>query len=143
MRKAIFGAAVLALAACGGAETDGTQQGPLVNEVAEVDPDADAGFEAVAPGRYEVAHADGSVDQLTIGSGMLWSMVFADGTPAGGTIFAQDGRNCFVTEGQESHQCFQGSEPAEDGSMVVTAEDGQVLTVRPVEAFAAVGSRPA
>jgi hypothetical protein len=135
MRKAIFGAAVLALAACSEAATDGAQDAS-VNEVAEVDPDADAGFEAVAPGLYEVAHEDGTIDQLTISSGMLWSMVLADGTAAGGTIFAQDGRNCFVTEGEEGHQCFQGSEPAADGSMEVTAEDGQVMTVRPVEAFA-------
>jgi len=49
---------------------------------------------------------------------------------AGGTIFAQGGKNCFVTEEVEGHQCFEVSEPAEDGSMTVTAEDGEVMTVR-------------
>lgn len=129
--------AVGALAACGAsdsnADADSDAVGvPAVPVVDEVDPD-DAGFEAVAPGRYEVVHADGSIDQLRILPGMTWAMVFADGTPAGGTIFAQDGKNCFVTEGVEGHQCFQGSEPAEDGSMEVTAEDGEVMTVRPVD----------
>ena len=122
------------LAACNGTET-GEADAPDDVVVAEIDPNADAGFEAVAPGNYEVLHADGSIDQLTVLPGMTWAMVFSDGEAAGGTIFAQGGKNCFVTEGVEGHQCFQGSEPEEDGSMKVTAEDGEVMTVRPVESF--------
>ena len=134
MKKSILMAALFALAACNGAETD---EADTPGEVAvdEVDPDAEAGFEAVAPGNYEVAHADGSIDQLTVLPGMTWAMVFSDGEAAGGTIFAQGGQNCFVTEGVEGHQCFEGTAPAADGSMEVTAEDGEVMTVRPVEAF--------
>ena len=100
-----------------------------------VDPDADAGFEAVAPGNYEVVRADGSIEQLTILPGMTWAMVFSSGNAAGGTIFAQDGENCFVTEGVEGQQCFMGSDPEADGSMEVTAEDGEVMMVRPVDSF--------
>ena len=132
--------AAFALAACNGAdsgEDNASQAAPASESAATdgIDPNADAGFEAVAPGNYEVARADGSIDQLTVLPGMTWAMVFSDGEAAGGTIFAQGGKNCFVTEGVEGHQCFEGSEPAADGSMEVTAEDGEVMTVRPVDSF--------
>lgn len=136
IRKMVGLAAVCALAACGSPESGGDESDAAASgeTVADgVDPSAEAGFEAVAPGPYEVVHADGSIDQLRILPGMTWAMVFADGTAAGGTIFAQGGENCFVTEGVEGHQCFKGTEPAPDGSMEVTAEDGEVMTVRPVE----------
>src|SRR5690606_28274569 len=138
IKKAFWLMAVCALAACGasedGADAVSDAAGTDATAVVDgVDPNADAGFEAVAPGAYEVVHADGSIDRLRILPGMTWAMVFADGTPAGGTIFAQGGENCFVTEGVEGHQCFKGTEPAEDGSMEVTAEDGEVMTVRPVD----------
>lgn len=137
IRKTILLAAVCALAACGGPEGDADADAAATNATAVddgIDPEAEAGFEAVAPGQYEVARADGSIDQLTILPGMTWAMVFSDGEAAGGTIFAQGGKNCFVTEGVDGHQCFQGTEPAADGSMEVTAEDGEVMTVRPVAA---------
>jgi hypothetical protein len=134
MKKSMFVMALFALSACDRSEPDATQVPDSV-AVAEVDPNADAGFEAVAPGNYEVLHADGKIDQLTVLPGMTWAMVFSDGEAAGGTIFAQGGKNCFVTEGVEGHQCFQGSEPDKDGMMQVTAEDGEVMTVRPVESF--------
>lgn len=140
MRKAVLFTALFALGACDGSESDGTgtatgSDEAEVAEVAEVDPNADAGFEAIAPGNYEVVRTDGSIDQLTILPGMTWAAVFSDGQAAGGTIFAQDGQNCFVAEGVDGHQCFEGGQPAEDGSMQVTAEDGEVMTVRPVESF--------
>jgi hypothetical protein len=134
MKKSLILVALFALSACDRSETE-EPQAPEEVTVAEVDPDADAGFEAVAPGDYEVQRADGSVDQLTVLPGMTWAMVFSDGEAAGGTIFAQGGKNCFVTEGVEGHQCFEGSEPDTDGVMRVTAEDGEVMTVRPVDSF--------
>jgi len=134
MKNVLAAAALLALAACNGADPDEADTA-ADTAVSEVDPNADAGFEAVAPGNYEVVRADGSIDQLTVLPGMTWAMVFADGEAVGGTIFAQGGKNCFVTEGVEGHQCFEGSEPEDDGSMEVTAEDGEVMTVRPVESF--------
>ncbi len=140
MRTVALFAAICALSACNGeavpeaADTADTTSAdaPLTDGV---DPAADAGFEAVAPGNYEVVRADGTIDQLTILPGMTWATVFSDGNAAGGTIFAQGGKNCFVTEGVEGHQCFAGSEIAADGSMEVTAEDGEVMTVRPVDSF--------
>lgn len=140
MRTVALFAAFCALSACNGEavpEATDTADATSVDApmVDGVDPAADAGFEAVAPGNYEVVRADGTIDQLTILPGMTWATVFSDGNAAGGTIFAQGGRNCFVTEGVEGHQCFAGSPPAEDGSMEVTAEDGEVMTVRPVDTF--------
>ena len=140
MKRSIWLTAVFALAACDGASSDQAAAPEVAQATASgtvdgTDPQADAGFEAVAPGNYEVLHADGKIDQLTVLPGMTWAMVFADGEAAGGTIFAQGGKNCFVTEGVESHQCFEGTEPAADGSMKVTGEDGEVMTVRPVDSF--------
>jgi hypothetical protein len=131
MKNLLLFAGVLALAACNQAD-----ESPEVAEVAEVDPNAEAGFEAVAPGNYEIVHADGKIDQLTVLPGMTWAMVYSDGEAAGGTIFEQAGKKCFVTEGVAGHRCFSGTEPAADGSIEVTGDDGEVATVRPVEAFA-------
>ena len=127
--------ALAALAACGdGAADEATApDATAATEEAAVDP-AQAGFEAVAPGDYDVVHADGTVDKLTVHPGMTWSMVSADGEPTGGTIFAQAGKNCFVTEGVDGHRCFSGTPPAEDGSIEVTGDDGKTATVRPTGA---------
>jgi hypothetical protein len=131
MKKAIILAAALSVAACGGAEP-GEADALAETEATTVDP-ADAGFEAVAPGNYEIVHADGTIDQLTVHPGLTWSMVAASGDASGGTIFAQAGKNCFVTEGVEGHRCFAGTPPAEDGSIEVTGDDGETATVRPAE----------
>ena len=131
MRNALAIAAIFALSACGGAANDTSNTGDET-AVAEVDPSNDAGFEAVAPGEYEVVHSDGRIDHLTVHPGLTWSMVYANNEIAGGTIFAQDGKNCFVTEGVEGHQCFAGSPPDENGAIEVTGDDGEVATVRPV-----------
>ena len=76
MKKLILVTAALALAGCSGADTDESampaQAGMDQAGVDAVDPGADVGFEAVAPGDYEVVHADGSVDDLTIQPGMTW-----------------------------------------------------------------------
>ncbi|TIX49980.1 hypothetical protein [Alteraurantiacibacter aquimixticola] len=134
MKKIIAFAAVLALGAC--AQENGTDAGQEMAAAGDEDvlEGSAPGFEAVAPGEYEVVHADESVDSLTIHPGMTWSMVFANGDAAGGTIFMQGGETCFVTEGVEGHECFVGGEVAEDGSMDSTASDGEVMTVRPVPA---------
>src|SRR6478735_8610744 len=131
MKKAIILAATLALVACNRADSD-KADAPVAaaTEPATVNPD-EAGFEAVAPGSYEVVHADGKIDQLTVHPGLTWSMVAANGDASGGTIFAQAGKNCFVTEGVDGHRCFSGTPPAADGSIEVTGDDGEKATVRP------------
>jgi hypothetical protein len=139
MRKAMIVVTLAVLAACTDNAVDETATADTAAsseavgaEPASVDP-ADAGFEAVAPGSYEVVHADGAIDQLTVHPGLTWSMVAANGDATGGTIFAQGGKNCFVTEGVDGHRCFSGTEPADDGSIEVTGDDGAVATVRPVD----------
>jgi hypothetical protein len=135
MKQAIILAAALSLAACNGADTDEADAPAATTAATEatmVDP-ADAGFEAVAPGAYEIVHTDGTIDQLTVHPGLTWSMVAANGDASGGTIFAQGGKNCFVTEGVEGHRCFAGTTPAEDGSIEVTGDDGETATVRPAK----------
>ncbi len=135
MKKAILLAtATFALAACGGAETE--QQAVETEEMAEGDTmlEGDApGFEAVAPGTYEVTRADGAVDYIEIFEGMTYSRVAADGTATGGTIFMQDGLTCFVVEGEDGQNCFDDGPRQEDGSMETTSEAGDVSIVRPVE----------
>ena len=131
MKKLLIITAALTLAACNNAGDADDAQAPATAGMEQVDPNAEAGFEAVAPGDYEVVHADGAIDQLTIQPGMTWSLVSQDGSASGGTIFAQDGKNCFVTEGVAGHQCYEGAPPADDGSMQVTADDGEMVTVRP------------
>jgi hypothetical protein len=125
-------AAALSLAACNGSDTSETDASPSA-EPTLVNP-SEAGFEAVAPGEYEIVRADGKIDRLTVHPGLTWSMVSASGEASGGTIFAQDGKNCFVTEGVEGHRCFLGTPPAADGSIEVTGDDGEKATVRPVKA---------
>jgi len=138
MKYAIALAAALSLAACNG--TDSTNDAAATDATSTTEAATiagpDAGFEAVAPGNYEIVRANGKIDDLTVHPGLTWSMVADDDTPSGGTIFAQDGKNCFVTEGVEGHRCFSGETPAADGSMKVTGDDGETATVRPVERFA-------
>jgi hypothetical protein len=129
MKRTILVLAIVALGACNQSTPDAAVPAEEATPAA-VDP-SKAGFEAVAPGAYDIVRADGTVDKLVVHPGMTWSMVPAKGEPAGGTIFAQGGKNCFVTEGVEGHRCFSGTPPAADGSMTVTGDDGEVATVRP------------
>ncbi|HEY6815115.1 MAG TPA: hypothetical protein VI168_06210 [Croceibacterium sp.] len=137
MRKTIAVAALLALAACNDAGSDA--------DIADATPTADAsdnsavlegeapGFEAVAPGTYQVTRAGGEVDFIEIHPGLTFSRVAADGTATGGSIFMKGGKTCFVVEGQEQETCFTDGPPQPDGSMQTTSAEGNVSTVRPVE----------
>ena len=140
MKRSILLTAVLALAACNSAESDEANSPEAPASSGERDrrrhrSECRRRLRSRGPRPLRSRARRRQVDELTVLPGMTWAMVFADGEPAGGTIFAQGGKNCFVTEGVEGHQCFDGSEPAADGSMKVTAEDGEVMTVRPVKSF--------
>ncbi|MEO6387860.1 MAG: hypothetical protein ABIT16_00285 [Croceibacterium sp.] len=132
MKKTILVIALASLGACNQAAPD-TAATTDPNVEASVNT-ADAGFEAVAPGNYDIVHADGKVDKLVVHPGLTWSMVAADNSPSGGTIFNQDGKVCFVTEGVDGHRCFAGEPPADDGSIAVTGDDGSKATVKPTAA---------
>jgi len=132
IRKSMVFVALAVLAGCNDSAPDeaAAPEAADATEQAAVDP-SEAGFEAVAPGNYDIVHADGAIDKLTVHPGLTWSMVAANGDATGGTIFAQGGKNCFVTEGVDGHRCFSGTPPADDGSIEVTGDDGEVATVRP------------
>jgi hypothetical protein len=140
MRKSILFAAVLALAACNGADNDADDaDAAATGEVADNGSASDVlegeapGFEAVAPGTYQVTRAGGEVDYIEIHPGMTFSRVAADGTATGGSIFMKDGKTCFLVEGQEEEACFTDGPKQPDGTMKTTAANGDVATVRPVE----------
>ncbi len=137
MRTTIAFAAMLALAACNNAESDaGKADAAATGEVADnsgVLEGERPGFEAVAPGTYQVTRAGGEVDYIEIHPGMTFSRVAADGTATGGSIFMKDGKTCFLVEGEGQENCFTDGPRQPDGSIQTTAANGNVSTVRPVE----------
>jgi hypothetical protein len=138
MKKAILFAALLALSACNDAETEDAEV-VAAGEAAETAGASDVlegerpGFEAVAPGTYQVTRAGGEVDYIEIHPGMTFSRVAADGTATGGSIFMKDGKTCFLVEGEDQESCFTDGPRQPDGTMMTTSADGDVSTVRPVE----------
>ena len=141
MKKTMALVAALALAACNGAESGGEADGAEAaagGDVAEssgadvLEGDA-PGFEAVAPGTYQVTRSGGEVDYIEIHPGMTFSRVAADGSATGGSIFMKDGKACFLVEGAEEANCFTDGPRQPDGSMETTSAEGNVSTVRPVE----------
>ena len=138
MRKSILLTALFALAACNGAETD-TDDANANGEVPDTASASDVlegerpGFEAVAPGTYQVTRAGGEVDYIEIHPGMTFSRVAADGSATGGSIFMKDGKTCFLVEGQAQENCFTDGPRQTDGTMKTTSANGDVSTVRPVD----------
>lgn len=137
MRRTIAFAAMLALAACNNAESDaGNVDAIATGEVTDnsgVLEGERPGFEAVAPGTYQVTRAGGEVDYIEIHPGMTFSRVDADGKATGGSIFMKDGKTCFLVEGEDQENCFTDGPRQSDGTMQTTAANGNVATVRPVE----------
>ena len=137
MRRTIAFAAMLALAACNNVESDADNgNATATGEVADnsgVLEGEEPGFEAVAPGTYQVTRAGGEVDYIEIHPGMTFSRVDADGKATGGSIFMKDGKTCFLVEGEDQENCFTDGPQQSDGTMQTTAANGNVSTVRPVE----------
>jgi hypothetical protein len=137
VRKTIAFAAVLALGACNNSDSDADQvDATTTGEVTDnsgVLEGEEPGFEAVAPGTYQVTRAGGEVDYVEIHPGMTFSRVAADGTATGGSIFMKDGETCFLVEGEEQENCFTDGPRQPDGTMQTTSADGNVSTVRAVE----------
>ena len=137
MRKTIAFAAMLMLAACNNADSDTDDVDATVT--GEVTDNSDLlegeepGFEAVAPGTYQVTRAGGEVDHIEIHPGMTFSRVAADGTATGGSIFMKDGKTCFLVEGEDQENCFTDGPRQPDGTMETTSANGNTSTVRPVE----------
>lgn len=137
MRKTIAFAAMLALAACNNAgsdtdDVDAAATGEMADNSGVLEGD-EPGFEAVAPGTYQVTRAGGEVDYIEIHPGMTFSRVAADGTATGGSIFMKGGQTCFLVEGEEQENCFTNGPPQPGGAMETTSTDGNISTVRPIE----------
>lgn len=124
MKKWIALVSVAALAACAEAEAPAPEAAEeAVEEVAE---------SVVVPGTYEVTYPDGSVTTTTINDDGTFSGSNAEGE-ASGTVAEVDGKACFDVEGDdEGAVCWTAGEQGEDGSFTSTADDGTVVTVKPV-----------
>ena len=138
MKKLIAASLAFALVACAGEEAaDDAEPADTADTATTVGDDVlegDApGFEAVAPGTYQVTRAGGEVDYIQIHPGMTFSRVDADGQATGGSIFMKNGETCFLVEGAEEETCFTDGPTQEDGSMETTSAAGDVSTVMPVE----------
>ena len=140
MRTSILLIAALALAGCNGADNDADDRS--AGETGQTADNSGAsdilegeapGFEAVAPGTYQVTRAGGEVDYIEIHPGMTFSRVAADGTATGGSIFMKAGKTCFIVEGQQQENCFSDGPRQPDGTIKTTSATGGVSTVRPVE----------
>lgn len=137
MKKTVVFAAMLALAACNNARSDtakvdATPTGEVADNSSVLEGEK-PGFEAVAPGTYQVTRAGGEVDYIEIHPGMTFSRVAADGTATGGSIFMKNGKTCFIVEGQDQENCFTDGPRQPDGTMQTTSATGGVATARPVE----------
>lgn len=140
MKKTIAFAALLALAACNNADSDAddasTAATPATGEVADNSSVLEGeapGFEAVAPGTYQVTRSGGEVDYIEIHPGLTFSRIAADGTATGGSIFMKDGKTCFLVEGKDQEDCFTDGPRGPDGTMETKAANGNVSKVRAVE----------
>jgi len=141
MKKFIALAAFAALAACNQSSEEAAGRDAAATDTATGET-ADAsgvlegdepGFEAVAPGTYQVTRTGGEVDFIEIHPGMTFSRVASAGAATGGSIFMKGGKTCFLVEGQSEENCFTDGKPETDGTMKVTSANGDVSTVRPVE----------
>lgn len=137
VRKIFAVAAMLAVAACNNAESDAervdaTETSEVADNSSVLEGDA-PGFEAVAPGTYQVTRAGGEVDYIEIHPGLTFSRIAADGTTTGGSIFMKGGETCFLAEGQEQETCFTDGPRKPDGTMQTTSANGDVSTVRRTE----------
>lgn len=133
MKKLIAACAIVALAACNGAgDAEGETEDVVAEEENILEGDA-PGFEAVAPGTYQVTRSGGEVDFIEIHPGMTFSRVAEGGEATGGVIFMKDGMTCFLVEGAEEENCFTDGPAQDDGSIETTSEAGDVSTVVPVD----------
>lgn len=127
MRKLIAVVSLAVLAACQQAEAP-------AEEVVEEEAAAPAANEG--PGTFEVTYADGSVGTVTTTEEGTFTATLGEESGAG-TITQEENKICFDPEGDDPEQptrCWTNSEVGEDGTWTSTADDGETVTVRRVEA---------
>ena len=126
MRLLIIGAAALVLVGC-------KQEAPADDAAtAEAEPAAESAMASVGgPGAYEVTYADGTTGTLTSTADNTFTATRGEET-INGTVSETDGKVCFDIEGDDTEaRCWTNSAVGEDGSWTSTADDGEVVTVKP------------
>jgi hypothetical protein len=151
VKKTIAFTGMLVLAACSNADNSAQDAGNVSATATATGEAADnsdvlegeaPGFEAVAPGTYQVTRSGGEVDYIEIHPGMTFSRIAADGTATGGSIFMKGGKTCFLVEGRQQEDCFTDGPRQPDGTIQTTSANGNVSTVRPVEGSLADHAKP-
>jgi len=128
MKRLILIAALAGtLTACG----EAAEESDDAATAAEATPTAAA---ASSAGNYDVTMADGTTFMATLGEDGTYMDMDAEGnvTEQGTWEDRADGKTCFDSEGgDDTVVCFTVGEPAEDGSMVATPDDGSgPLTIK-------------
>lgn len=132
MRKLIFLAAPLALAAC-------AQEAEVEEAVATEEVEAAVLTTAngtATPMMGEVTSAEGPQGMSSLNADGTFQDMDADGElVAEGTWAVVDGKTCFTptTEGTDP-ECWTESEPAEDGSFTAVSDTGAEVTITPAAA---------
>ena len=128
MKRLIAVAGMAALAAC---------SQPATEEAEEAAPMEEAAAPATGgPGTFEVTYADGSVGTLVSAEDGTFTFTLGEETGTG-TVTETDGKICFDPDAEDMEtNCWTTGEVAEDGSWSSTSDDGEVVTVRRVEATA-------
>ena len=132
MRKLIFLAAPLALAAC--AQEAEVEETAVTEEVETAVLTTANG--TVTPMMGEVMGPDGPQGISSLNADGTYQDMDAEGAlVAEGTWEVVDGKTCFTptTEGADG-QCWTESAPAEDGSFTAVSDAGDEVTVTPVAA---------
>ncbi|GAA4038954.1 hypothetical protein [Parerythrobacter jejuensis] len=124
MKKLIAIASLAALGACSQSEPS---TGADPTEVVVPQP-------SVTAGTYEATNAEGAVNRAVLAEDGTYATYGADGSATGSGSWTNVGRRtCFDPEGDTTEVCYTDGTPAEDGTFTATSDDGNVISVRPVE----------
>ncbi len=129
MKKLIALASCVALAACSQGEADAPAEG-----------ETDATMTAEAPaavdgdtmaGTYDVTAADGTTFTASLNADGTYTDTAADGSVMeSGTFVETNGQTCFnSSEEGAAPNCWTVGEPAEDGTISATNDDGETVTM--------------
>ena len=131
MKHLIAATSVFLIAAC----SEPATEAPVDDEVV-VQETASAMAAVGGPGTYEVTYADGSIGTVTSTADNTFTATVGDQT-VNGTVSEADGKVCFDFEAEDMEtRCWTNGDVAADGSWSSTADDGEVVTVRPADAAA-------
>jgi hypothetical protein len=120
MKKCAILLAVTALAAC--SSEPAPEPSPTPSETTAAVSDT--------VGTYEVTAADGTTFTAAVNADGTYADTGADGVVfESGTWTETDGKTCFTaTDGDVD--CYTIGEPAEDGSVVATPDEGDPITIK-------------